>query len=88
MKRTSKKSKIFLILFCTLIAVVVGIATYQYKFDKMTPWQQQQEIDFDKQTGSTKFQALIDVHINGGLAFCFSAIAITSIYKFLKNKKK
>lgn len=77
-----------LLVLCASIGLCVGLVTYQHKFAQMTTWQQQQQIDFDKQTGSTKFQAIIDSYINGGLAFCISAIAIIASYKFYKNTKK
>lgn len=54
----------------------------------MTAWQKQQQIDFDKQTGATKFKAIIDSTICGALLFAISAISITSAYKFYKTKKK
>ena len=54
----------------------------------MTTWQKQQQIDFDKQTGATKFKAIIDSTICGALLFAISAISTTSVYKYYKTKKK
>lgn len=80
--------KILLLFICSIIASISGLISYEIKKQKLTPWQQVQEIDFQKQTGSTKFQAIIDSFTNGALAFGISAIVIASGYKFYKSNKK
>ncbi len=80
--------KLLLLFTCALIASICGLVSYSIKYQKLTPWQQEQEIDFQKQTGATKFQAIIDSFTNGGFAFCISAIVIVSGYKIYKSNKK
>ncbi len=88
MKRYPMRLKILLLCVCAALALAVGFVSYEAKYAKMTQWQQAQSIDFDKETGSTKFQAIIDSSTNALLTFGVSAIAISSIYKFYKRGSK
>ncbi len=87
MKKYPKRLKIALMLFCTAIAAIVYTSYYFHAKSKMTAWQQAQTIDFDAQTGSTKFKAHIDSAIFAGLAFSLSAICTIITYKKFSNKK-
>ena len=88
MKQYPVRLKIILLCFCTIIACTGAFISYSIKEQHMTTWQKQQQIDFDKQTGATKFKAIIDSTICGALLFTISAISTTSVYKFYKTKKK
>lgn len=88
MKRNPIRLKLLLLLLCTIVAVVVGATSYAVKWQKLTPWQKEQIINFEKQTGSTKFKAIIDSSINASVAFCITAMALTTSYKFYNRNKK
>ncbi len=88
MKRYPIRLKIALLSFCAIIGSISSWITYNIKIQELTPWQLAQEIDFDKQTGSTKFQVLIDSFTVGGFTFGISAIVIILLYKFIKANKK
>ncbi len=77
-----------LLIICTILGCAGAFSTYSVKKSQMTPWQQAQKIDFDKQTGSTKFQAILDSAILGAMTFAISAITISFVYKLYITKKK
>ena len=88
MKRVPIRLKLLLFAVGAAVACAVALFYYEGASRNMTPWQREQKIDFQKQTGSTKFEALIESMIAGGLAFCLTAIGATAAYKiYLKGKK-
>ncbi len=88
MKRYPTRLKLLLLLLCAIVAMAVGATSYAIKWQKLTPWQKEQIISFEKQTGSTKFKAIIDSSINASVAFCITAITLTTSYKFYNKNKK
>ena len=85
MKKYSKKQKILLIAISALIAICAYFTAYSVFTADMTDWQKNQKIDFQANTGSTKFKARIDSLSVAGLAFCVSAITII-VFKKIREK--
>lgn len=88
MKKYPARLKLALLCACAAIGAACGALSYEKKRAAMTPWQQEQKIDFDKRTGSTKFKAIIDSCTIGALAFGISAAAGAAALKFRKRHKK
>ena len=82
MRKTPVKRKLAVLCASALLGFACAGGYYAYALGNMTDWQRGREIDFDKQTGSTKFLALVRAANVGGIAFCASAILI---YKFSKE---
>jgi|GEM_PF-6370671 len=85
--RTPARFKAALLGACALAAFAAGSAYYACTLERMTPWQREQKIDFDRQTGSTKFKALIDSFTAGSLVFCAAAFAGATAHKIYKHKR-
>jgi len=72
------------------ISLVIAICAYFTAYSAftadMTDWQKKQKIDFQANTGATKFKARIDSLSIAGLAFCVSAITIIAIKKITEKK--
>ena len=79
--------KLLLLACCAAIGIAAYLAAFAYFYSGMTPWQREQPIDFDAQTGSTKFKAHIDAAAIGGTAFCIGAVAITTAVRLRRTKK-
>lgn len=86
MKKYSKRQKILLIAISLCVAICAYFVAYSTKVDAMTQWQQNQKIDFDANTGSTKFKARIDSLSIAGIAFCATAITIIAIKKITEKQ--
>lgn len=80
-KRISKLKKILLLSLGLGVGILSYFTSLSYFQKDLTPWQLEQKIDFDKQTGSTKFKTHIDALSVGGFAFCISTIIATIIVK-------
>lgn len=74
MRKTPVKRKLAALCASALFGLACAGGCYAYELGNMTDWQRAREIDFDKQTGSTKFRALVRAANVGGIAFCASAI--------------
>ncbi len=85
--RTPASLKAALLGVCALAAFAAGSAYYARALEDMTPWQRAQKIDFDRQSGSTKFKALIDASTAGAAVFCSGALAGAAAYKIYKYKR-
>lgn len=72
-KRHSKAAKLALIAVSALAGVLAYFAAYAHFESKLTEWQKSRDIDFQRDTGSTKFKAHIDALSIGGLVFCATA---------------
>ncbi len=86
MKKYSKKLKLALILLSSLVAGLTYAGAYLYFESQMTPWQRSQKIDFESQSGSTKFKAHVDAASCAGAAFCLTAISGIISYKIIFRK--
>jgi hypothetical protein len=86
MKKYSKKQKILLMSISLIIAICAYFTAYSAFTADMTDWQKNQKIDFQANTGATKFKARIDSLSVAGLAFCASAITIIAIKKITEKK--
>ena len=86
MKKYSKKQKILLMSISLVIAICAYFTAYSAFTADMTDWQIKQKIDFQANTGATKFKARIDSLSIAGLAFCVSAITIIAIKKITEKK--
>ena len=86
MKKYSKKKKILLMSISLVIAICAYFTAYSAFTADMTDWQKKQKIDFQANTGATKFKARIDSLSIAGLAFCVSAITIIAIKKITEKK--
>ncbi|MBE6411011.1 MAG: hypothetical protein E7036_00475 [Opitutales bacterium] len=86
MKKYSKKQKILLMSISLVIAICAYFTAYSAFTADMTDWQKKQKIDFQANTGATKFKARIDSLSIAGLAFCVSAITIIAIKKITEKK--
>ena len=86
MKKYSKKQKILLMSISLVIAICAYFTSYSAFTADMTDWQKKQKIDFQANTGATKFKARIDSLSIAGLAFCVSAITIIAIKKITEKK--
>lgn len=85
-KKISKKIKLSILLFSILMGVAGYFCAYAHFESKLTDWQKKQKIDFDAQTGSTKFKAHIDAVTVGGLSLCCSALVLLSAVKIFTKK--
>ena len=86
-KRYSAKQKFFVLLSSALIGLSAGLFAYVYFASQMTDWQREQSIDFDSQTGATKFRAIINATSAGGIAFGVSAMSIIFAHRLMQRKK-
>lgn len=86
MKKYSKKQKILLMSISLVIAICAYFTAYSAFTADMTDWQKKQKIDFQANTGATKFKARIDSLSIAGIAFCVSAITIIAIKKITEKK--
>lgn len=86
-KNFPTRQKLLLLAACAAAGIAAYLAAFAYFYAGMTPWQREQPIDFDAQTGSTKFKAHIDAAAIGGAAFCVSAVAITTAARLRRLKK-
>ncbi len=83
--RRPTSAKVALLVVCAGLGAAAGFFRYEAKLERMTPWQRAREISFENNTGSTKFAAVVDASICGGLAFCAGATAITTALKFAQK---
>ena len=81
MRNTPIKRKLAAFCAGALFGLACAGGYYAFELGNMTEWQRAREIDFDKQTGATKFRALVRAANVGGIAFCAATILAYKLSK-------
>lgn len=89
MKRVSASKKLAIISVSLAMGIAAGILSYCHFQKELTEWQKNQDISFERNTGSTKFNAIVKSVSVGFAGFGVTACGIIFCLriKTLKSKK-
>lgn len=82
------RQKLAMLSLCFAAGLAAYFAAYAYISKDLTQWQREQPIDFDAQTGSTRFKAHVDALTVGGFTFCITAAIVAGASKIRRKKCK